>query len=147
VKVIIQKVLNASVNTDEKRIASITNGLVIFLCVMKEDTEEIAEKLAERILHLRLFDEDKRWQYSLKDIHGQILLISNFTLAANLQHGRRPNFTAAAPSEVAKSLYEFFGNYLKENDIKVQLGAFGAHMKVSLTNDGPVTLILDTETI
>lgn len=144
-RAVIQKVLKASVTSENQSNVSISQGLVAFLCIMKEDTEETAKKLADRILHLRLFDQEKRWQSSIQEMHGQILIISNFTLSADCLHGRRPDFSGAAPPSEALSLYRYFGNYLKQKYADVHFGVFGAHMEISLVNDGPVTLMLDTQ--
>lgn len=144
-KAVLQRVLQAqiTINNDEKR--TIEQGLVILIGVMAEDTEEQADALAKKIANLRIFtDENDKMNLSLIDINGQALVVSNFTLGADCKKGNRPSFTLGAKPEEANVLYEYFISKLKEYEIaKIQTGEFGADMQINLTNDGPVTIVLD----
>ncbi len=146
-RIVLQRVSSASVSVDGSIIGSIGRGYVLLLCVMKGDTEADVDRLAEKICGLRLFDgaDGKINDRSLLEIAGEVLVISQFTLAADLAKGRRPDYTAAAGAQVAQELYEGFQKKLLSLGVKmVQGGRFGALMQVSLVNDGPVTLLLDT---
>ncbi|MDP4120620.1 MAG: D-aminoacyl-tRNA deacylase [Bacillota bacterium] len=146
-KAIIQRVSKASVTVEEKIIGEIGKGFLILLGVESDDTAKDADILASKIVQMRIFtDSNDKMNLSLFDIDGEILVVSNFTLCADCKKGRRPSFiNAAAPTE-AERLYEYFCAELKQNDIKkVERGAFGADMAVSLINDGPVTIILDSK--
>ncbi len=145
-KVLLQKVSGASVKVDEKDIGSIGTGYLLLLGVVNGDTEEQAQWLAEKISKLRLFEGDDGTinDRSLIDMDGEVLVISQFTLAGTCKKGNRPDFTDAAPPEIAEKLYDFFISALKELGVtKVESGEFGAMMEVSLTNSGPVTLALE----
>jgi D-tyrosyl-tRNA(Tyr) deacylase len=146
-KAVIQRVKNANVVVDNKELSSISNGLLILLGVAKGDTKEDADKLVKKIPVLRIFeDENEKMNLSCLDIDGEVLVVSQFTLCADCSHGRRPSFTPSAPPREAQSLYEYFVDEMKKTDVKkVCTGQFGADMKVSLLNDGPVTIILDSE--
>ena len=146
-KAVLQRVRNASVEIDGKINGEIGGGLLILLGVGQGDTQEQARVLAAKTANLRIFcDENDKMNLSLLDIGGEALVISNFTLYADSRKGRRPNFINAAPPAEADRLYGMFTQFLEDNGVKkVERGIFGADMKVSLLNDGPVTIILDTE--
>lgn len=148
-RAILQRVKQASVTIDGNITAQIGPGLLILLGVSTEDTEKHAEIVAAKAAVLRIFeDENGNMNRSVQDIDGQILLVSNFTLYANCKKGRRPSFIDAARPEQAEKLYEYFGTCLKNAGVKeVQTGVFGADMKVSLLNDGPVTILLDSDAL
>lgn len=146
-KAILQRVSNASVEVDGNIAGQIGNGFLILLGVEAEDEKSDADILAKKISGLRIFtDENDKMNLSLDDIDGEILVISNFTLCADCSHGRRPSFIAAARPDKAKPLYEYFCEKLLECGVKkVEKGIFGADMKVSLLNDGPVTLDINSK--
>lgn len=146
-KAVIQRVLNADVKVDNNIVGEIDKGFVILLGVEKEDTHEDADILALKTSKLRVFcDEDDKMNLSLLDTKYDVLVISQFTLCANCKKGNRPSFTNSAKPEYANELYEYFMAKLKETGIKkIQHGIFGADMKVSLVNDGPVTILYDTK--
>ena len=146
-KAVIQRVANCEVVVDEKTVGKISQGFLILLGVENGDTEKDAEKLSAKISGLRIFtDENDKMNLSLVDINGEVLVVSNFTLCANCRKGRRPNFENAERPEKAEPLYEYFCECMKNNGInKVEKGIFGADMKVSLLNDGPVTIIIDSK--
>lgn len=146
-KAVIQRVKYASVKVDNKIIGECKQGFMILLGVIDGDTENDADKLIKKIPVLRIFeDENGKMNKSLLDIDGEILVVSQFTLAADCSHGRRPSFTASAPPDIANELYEYLVGELKTAGVKsVQTGEFGADMAVELLNDGPVTIILDSK--
>ena len=146
-RALIQRVTSASVSTEGEDAHTIGTGFCILLGVGPDDTEEVAEKLWNKISKLRIFeDENGKMNLSCLDIGGEILVISQFTLCADCSHGRRPSFTNSAPPDEANSLYEYFVSELKNSGVKsVQTGRFGADMQVELVNDGPVTIILDSK--
>lgn len=146
-KAVIQRVKYASVKVDNKIIGECKQGFMILLGVIDGDTKEDADKLIKKIPVLRIFeDENGKMNRSLLDIDGEILVVSQFTLAADCSHGRRPSFTASAPPDIANELYEYLVGELKTAGVKsVQTGEFGADMAVELLNDGPVTIILDSK--
>lgn len=145
-RAVVQRVTRGSVTIADGETRGIGPGLVILLGVRTEDTDADAHFLAEKIAHLRIFeDSEEHLNLSLKDTGGAALVISNFTLYGDARKGRRPSFTAAAPPEPAKSLYEIFVAGLREHLMQVETGEFQARMEVSIVNDGPVTLLLDTE--
>ncbi|NRA60428.1 MAG: D-tyrosyl-tRNA(Tyr) deacylase [Psychrobium sp.] len=140
---LIQRVRQASVVVNGEKIADIQQGLLVLLAVEKEDNFALADKLLQKIVKYRMFsDDDEKMNLSLKDIAGQLLVVSQFTLAADTNKGLRPSFSSAAPPVLAERLYEYFLKSAKELDIDVQSGQFGADMQVSLVNDGPVTFSL-----
>jgi len=142
---VVQRVIKSSVEVDGKVIGEIRKGVNILLGVAEDDIEEDINKLVNKIVYLRMFeDEDKKMNYSLLDINGEALIISQFTLLANLKKGRRPSFEYAAKPDKAKALYEKFVEEFSKY-VKVQTGIFGADMKVYILNDGPVTFILDSK--
>jgi len=143
-KAVIQRVRNADVKVDGKTTGEIGQGLLILLGVGPEDTEKIADEMVQKICKLRIFtDENDKMNLSVKDIDGEILVVSQFTLYADCQKGNRPSFVNAAPPNKAEQLYEYFKEQCKKEVKKVASGIFGADMKVSLLNDGPVTIILE----
>lgn len=144
-KVIIQRSKEASVTVDKNVIGKIDNGYVLLIGFTDGDTKEIVDKMVNKIINLRIFsDSDDKLNLSLKDVKGSILSISQFTLYAKI-NGRRPSFTSALNYKDARELYEYFNHKLESEKIDVQTGEFGADMKVSLINDGPVTIIIDSK--
>lgn len=145
-KAVIQRVLEASVTINHKITGSIDKGLLVFLGVGSEDTIEEVKKLANKMIGLRIFeDQDGKTNLSLQEVNGQLLVVSQFTLLADCKKGRRPSFIKAGDPNVANDLYEDFISLVKEQVDIVEHGEFGADMKVSLINDGPFTIILDTK--
>lgn len=146
-KAVIQRVKYATVKVDNKIIGECKQGFMILLGVIDGDTENDADKLIKKIPVLRIFeDENGKMNKSLLDIDGEILVVSQFTLAADCSHGRRPSFTASAPPDIANELYKYLVGELKTAGVKsVQTGEFGADMAVELLNDGPVTIVLDSK--
>lgn len=146
-KAVIQRVKYATVKVDNKIIGECKQGFMILLGVIDGDTENDADKLIKKIPVLRIFeDENGKMNKSLLDIDGEILVVSQFTLAADCSHGRRPSFTASASPDIANELYEYFVGELKTAGVKsVQTGEFGADMAVELLNNGPVTIVLDSK--
>lgn len=145
-KLVIQKVSHSSVTIDNKVYGKIDNGYMILVGICDHDTKEIIERMVDKVLHLRIFeDEEGKLNLSLLDVKGSILSISQFTLYANCKKGRRPSFIEAAKPNISKPLYEYFNTILIERGIHVEQGVFGADMKVSLVNDGPVTIVLDSK--
>ena len=143
-KIVLQRVTNAQVDVDGKTAGKIGSGLLVLLGVGQGDTEKDCERLAEKIVSLRIFsDENDKINLSLKDIDGEMLVVSQFTLYADCKKGHRPNFLNAAKPDEANRLYEYFISVCKEKVRKVESGIFGADMKVSLLNDGPFTIILE----
>ena len=143
-KAIIQRVTEAKVTVEGNVIGEIRRGLLIFMGFGGEDTREIADKYIDKILKFRIFqDENGKTNQSLKDVEGEILVVSQFTLYANSRKGNRPDFLGAAPPEKARELYAYVLDQIREKYGAVQSGSFGADMKISLVNDGPFTLILD----
>ena len=141
---LLQRVAEASVVVDTTRIAAIGPGLLVFVGVFPDDTPSIAEKLADRTLDLRIFaDELKPMNRSVVDVGGEVLVVSQFTLAADTRKGRRPGFSSAAPPDIARAFYEVFVERIRQRLGRVATGSFGADMKVALVNDGPVTFLLD----
>jgi D-tyrosyl-tRNA(Tyr) deacylase len=144
-KAVVQRVSNASVSVDGKTIGRIGPGLAVLLGVGRADTEAEADWLADKIAHLRIFeDEAGKMNRSVLDSGGGVLLVSQFTLYGNCTKGRRPSFVDAADPEPAKALYRRLAARLQKRGLPVETGSFGAKMAVSLVNDGPVTLILET---
>ncbi|WP_409297507.1 D-aminoacyl-tRNA deacylase [Peribacillus sp. SCS-26] len=145
-KVVLQRSKRASVSVSGKIAGEIESGLVLLAGITHEDTEADAAYLAEKIVNLRIFeDENEKMNLSLLDTGGSILSISQFTLYGDSRKGRRPNFMNAARPEKAEPLYDTFNSMLREKGAAVETGQFGAMMEVSLVNDGPVTLILDSK--
>ena len=147
-KAVIQRVSHASVVVDGQTTGSCKEGFLILLGVAEGDTEQDAELLCRKIVNLRIFtDEAGKMNRSLKDIDGEMLVISQFTLMANYRHGNRPDFLASAKLEEANRLYEYFKTLAAKEVRRVESGVFGAHMEVSLLNDGPVTIVMDSEVL
>lgn len=144
-KLVVQRVKNANVVVEGKVIGKIGQGFMVLIGIAPTDTKEIADFLVQKLIHLRIFeDENKKMNLSIQDIDGELLLISQFTLYADCNHGNRPSFIGAAKPEVANELYKYFIEQCqKENIKKVATGKFGAEMQVTLQNDGPVTIILE----
>jgi D-aminoacyl-tRNA deacylase len=144
-KALLQRVSSASVTVSGEITGSIGAGLVILLGVANEDVTRDAQYLAQKSLGLRIFsDSEGKFNLSVLDIKGELLIISQFTLMADARKGRRPSFTDAAPPEIAEDLYNQFVNLVRQSGLKVETGRFQAHMLVEIHNDGPVTLMLDS---
>ena len=147
-KLVIQRVTHASVTVDNKVIGKIGKGYMVLIGVSDTDTEEIADKMLEKMIKLRIFeDENGKTNLSLADVEGELLLISQFTLYANCKKGNRPSFIEAGSPDHANALYEYIIEKCKERVDVVEQGEFGAEMKVELLNDGPFTVILDSRQI
>ena len=143
-KAVIQRVSSAQCTVDGTSTGEIGHGIVLLLGVHHDDNEEQAKKLAQKIINLRFFnDAGGKLNLSLRDIGGEVLVISQFTLFGDCSKGRRPSYSDAAPPEKAEALYEYFIEQLKLHDVPVATGVFGAMMSIALTNEGPVTLIVD----
>lgn len=145
-RVVVQRVTSSKVIVNDKIIGSINKGFNLLIGFSKEDTEEDLLYLKDKIINLRIFeDENDKMNLSLLDVKGDILAISQFTLYGDCRKGRRPNFMEAEGGDKAKALYERFIELLKETNLKIETREFGAHMKVDIQNDGPVTIILDSK--
>ena len=143
-KLVIQRVNHAEVAVDGNVIGQIKKGFLVFIGVAADDTKEIADKYIKKLLGLRIFeDENGKTNLSLKDVNGELLLVSQFTLYADCSHGNRPSFINAGKPELANEIYEYMISECKKQVPVVQTGEFGADMKVSLENDGPFTIILE----
>lgn len=143
-KLLIQRVLKASVEVESSVVGAIDKGLLVFVGITHSDTPAQAEWLANKLVHLRLFeDAEQKLNRSLLDQKGSTLIISQFTLFADCSEGRRPSFAKAAPPEMAKLVYERFLQKVETLGVPVEKGIFGAYMQVSLVNDGPITIILE----
>ncbi len=142
-RLVLQRVSEASVTIDGKQTACIGRGLVVFLCIEKGDDRAVTEHYARKTVELRIFsDEAGKMNRSIQETGGEILLISQFTLSADAEKGRRPGFDRAASPEIANELYEYFAARLAGEGVRVSTGVFAAEMKVALVNDGPVTILL-----
>ena len=145
-RALIQRVVQASVSVDNQVLGSIRQGLVAFLGVGVGDTEEDVDYLAEKIVHLRIFgDAEDRFNLSALETRGQVLLVSQFTLYADTRKGRRPSFVGAAAPQTAEPMFQLMASLLRERGLHVDTGRFQQHMLVSLDNDGPVTILLDSQ--
>ena len=145
-KALLQRVSQASVTVDEQVVGQIGHGLLVLLGVGQGDSKVQVKTLAEKIVHLRIFEDDAgKMNRSLLDIGGDVLVVSQFTLYADIRRGRRPSFTDAAPPAIAESLVEQFKNALASYSLAVASGVFGASMSVDLRNEGPVTIMLDSK--
>ena len=145
---LIQRVNKANVEVDKKCVGKIGKGFLVFVGITQADNKEIADVLVKKLINVKVFsDENDRMNLALKDVNGELLIVSQFTLYANCKRGNRPDFIQAAKAEQANDLYEYIVDKCKENGINVQTGIFGADMKVELLNDGPVTIILDSNDI
>ncbi len=144
-RAVVQRVTESSVEVDAKTIGEIGHGLLVLLGVAGDDTEDDASQIAKKVAQLRIFnDADGKFNLSLEEIGGAVLLISQFTLLGDARKGNRPSFIAAARPDQAVPLYESVAQHLRDRGIAVATGEFGAQMHVHLTNDGPVTILLDT---
>lgn len=144
-RAVVQRVSAASVTVEGRKVGSIGPGLLVLLGVARGDTEKDGEYLAEKLAGLRIFeDEEEKMNRSVAQMGGSILLVSQFTLYGDVRHGRRPSFTQAAPPDEANRLYEDLAQKLRDKGMTVETGQFQAHMEVSLVNDGPVTILLDS---
>lgn len=145
-KVVLQRVKEASVTIREEKISEIQKGFLLLVGVTHEDTEEDVKYLVNKIVHLRVFeDENEKMNHSIKDAGGSILSVSQFTLYGDTKKGRRPSFIKAAKPDEAEALYNIFNQALRTEGVVTETGEFGAMMDVQLVNDGPVTLILDSK--
>lgn len=145
-KIVMQRVKNASVTIEGNVYSEISEGLLLLVGIEDSDTDEIMEKMAKKCVELRIFeDENGKLNLGLQDVHGSILSISQFTLYADCKKGRRPSFTKAGKPEFSSMMYDKFNDLLRSYDVEVKTGIFGADMKVALLNDGPVTIILDSK--
>ena len=143
-KVLIQRVKKAGVNIDGKSYSSIDKGILAFVGIEKGDSIEQVQKLAKKVVNIRIFSDDNdKMNLSLQDIQGQILIVSQFTLCGDCKKGTRPSFDKSAPPKIAEELYESFITEVQTYGIKTETGQFGAMMEVSLINDGPVTFMLE----
>ncbi len=146
-KAVIQRVSEADVKVEGKTVGEISNGLLLLIGIDEEDEKFDADWLVQKILNLRIFgDEEGKLNLSVKDISGEILCISQFTLIADYKKGNRPSFIKAAKPEKAIPLFEYFKTEISKSGLKTESGIFGADMKVSLLNDGPVTIVMDSKT-
>ncbi len=144
-RAVVQRVSSSKVTVEDNITGQINKGLLVLLGVTHEDTSSDVDYMIDKILNLRIFeDENGKMNLSLKDVGGELLVVSQFTLYGDCRKGKRPSFTNAARPEVATPLYEEFVQKSKDQDIVVQTGQFGAHMMVDLINDGPVTMLLDS---
>lgn len=143
-KLVVQRVKNAQVDVDGKTVGKIEKGFLVLLGVTHNDTKGEADYLVKKLCNLRVFeDKNEKMNLGLKDVNGELLIISQFTLYADCTGGNRPSFINAARPEIAEPLYEYFCSECEKNGIHVEKGVFGADMKVSLLNDGPVTIIIE----
>ncbi|WP_159479440.1 D-aminoacyl-tRNA deacylase [Chryseobacterium sp. 18068] len=146
-KVVIQRVSEASVKVEGNIVGEINTGFMLLIGIDENDEKTDADWLVQKILNLRIFgDENDKLNLSIKDINGEILCISQFTLIADYKKGNRPSFIKAAKPEKAIPLFEYFKEELSKSNLRIESGIFGADMKVSLTNDGPVTIVMDSLT-
>lgn len=146
-KVVIQRVSEAHVKVEEKIVGEISRGFMLLIGIDENDEKADADWLVQKILNLRVFaDEDDKLNLSLKDISGEILCISQFTLIADYKKGNRPSFIKAAKPDKAIPLFDYFKEEIAKSGLKTESGIFGADMKVSLVNDGPVTIVMDSQT-
>ncbi len=146
-KIVVQRVSQASVKVSREIVGEISKGLLLLVGIEENDEKEDAEWLSKKILDLRIFsDEEGKMNRSVKDINGEILCVSQFTLIADYKKGNRPSFIKAAKPEKAIPLFEYFKGLIKSSGLKTENGIFGADMKVSLLNDGPVTIVMDSKT-
>ncbi len=143
-KIVLQRVSEASVTVEGETVGAIGNGFLLLLGVSKEDTPEIAAKLAEKISRLRIFeDSEGKTNLSISDVGGEVLVVSQFTLYADCKKGNRPSFVNASGPELAEQLYLYFVAECEKHFRKVEKGVFGAHMRIALVNDGPFTLVIE----
>lgn len=147
-RVVLQRVRSASVTVDGEPVASIDRGYLLLVGIGSRDADDEVERMAEKVANLRLFaDQEGKTNLALSDVGGEILVVSQFTLYADLRKGRRPSWTDAAPPDVASERVEAFARSLEERGLTVSRGVFGAHMDLELLNDGPFTLVLDASSL
>jgi len=147
-KAVVQRVSKASVTVEGTLVGNIGRGLVILIGFSRQDLPQDIAPMVEKILHLRIFEDDQgKMNNSLLEVGGEVLLVSQFTLLGDTRKGRRPNFMEAAPPEMAQKLYQEFVQEIERQGVKVQTGRFQAHMEVQIYNDGPVTLIVERPTV
>ena len=145
-KLLVQRVSSAKVDVDSKTVGKINKGFLVLIGVTHTDTREIADYLVKKLCNLRVFkDENSKMNLSIKDVDGELLIVSQFTLYANCNDGNRPSFVNSAKPDMANELYEYFVERCRKEVKNVETGIFGADMKVSLLNDGPVTIMLEKE--
>lgn len=145
-KFVIQRVNNASVTIDEKIVGKINKGFLVLIGVSNEDTKEIADKMIKKLIGIRIFDDENgKTNLALADVDGELLLVSQFTLYANCKKGNRPSFINAGAPDMANEMYEYIIEKCREMVKVVETGEFGADMKVKLENDGPFTIVLDSD--
>ena len=145
-KLLVQRVSSAKVDVDSKTVGKINKGFLVLIGVTHTDTKEIADYLVKKLCNLRVFkDENSKMNLSIKDVDGELLIVSQFTLYADCQHGNRPSFVNSAKPDMANELYEYFVERCRKEVKNVETGIFGADMKVSLLNYGPVTIMLEKE--
>ncbi len=145
-KAVYQRVTEARVTVENKTVGEIDEGVMLLVGITPEDTKMQADLLAKKVVELRVFcDENDKMNRSILDVGGSVLAVSQFTLCADISHGRRPDFFGAAPYAVAEPLFRYFCDALRTHGVKVETGEFGADMQVSLVNDGPVTILMDTD--
>jgi D-tyrosyl-tRNA(Tyr) deacylase len=143
-RVVVQRVSEASVSVDARVVGNIERGLVVLVGITHDDREDQARFLADKIANLRIFaDDEGKFNRSALDVTGEVLVVPQFTLYGDARKGRRPNFVQAAPPEIAEPLFEQFVSFLEEEGLHVETGVFGAMMSVKIFNDGPVTIILE----
>ena len=143
-KLLVQRVANANVKVDDKIVGKVDKGFLVLCGVTHTDTKETADYLVKKLLNLRVFeDENEKMNLSLKQVNGELLIVSQFTLYADTSSGNRPSFINAAKPDMANELYEYFCSQCAKEGIHVEKGVFGAHMEVNLLNDGPVTIMLE----
>ena len=146
-KIVIQRVSEANVKVEGTIVGNISHGLLLLIGIDEEDTQSDADWLIQKVVNLRIFgDENGKLNLSVKDVEGDILCISQFTLIADYKKGNRPSFIKAAKPDVAIPLFEYFKEEMAKSGLKIESGIFGADMKVSLLNDGPVTIVMDSKT-
>ncbi|MCI9371877.1 MAG: D-tyrosyl-tRNA(Tyr) deacylase [Lachnospiraceae bacterium] len=145
-KFLVQRVMQAGVEVNSEKVGEIQNGFLVFIGICQNDTQDIADKMIHKLLNLRIFEDEKgKTNLNLAAVNGSLLLISQFTLYADCRHGNRPSFIGAGKPDMANSLYEYIIEACKKTVPIVQQGIFGAEMKVSLVNDGPFTIMLDSD--
>lgn len=147
-KVVLQRVKSAHVDVDNKTVGKIAQGLLLLIGIARDSDQAKIKPMVDKILNLRIFENDAgKFHYSALDIKADILAVSQFTLLANYKKGRRPDFTNSAPPEMANAMYEEFVEELRKSQLKVETGIFAADMQVSLINDGPVTFVIEEDSI
>jgi D-tyrosyl-tRNA(Tyr) deacylase len=147
-RAVVQRVTEASVKVENEIVGKINEGLMVLLGVGEEDDEKDLDYLVEKVLGLRIFqDENDKMNLSLMDIKGELLIVSQFTLYGDVRKGKRPSFSTSAPPEMGNKYYEAFVTKTREIGVKTETGVFGAHMDVSLVNNGPVTILLDSKKV